>query len=124
VCGCSVIIEQNISEKLSVASRSTGELYLTGQCFLLAFAEHFQAAVAAVDLEFSLICSAGNARVSASRLKECLSRVNFENQGLNMAVERYMCRSTPDYAALSLPAPQVGFNIWCNELFACKKPFS
>lgn len=84
--------------------------------------EHFQSAAtaaAAADSSFSIICSAGGTEFKAMRLLECLSRVRFDNQGLNMAVERYMCRRTPDCAALSLQADHVVRDIykWTAALF-------
>jgi hypothetical protein len=118
--GCSVIVEQAIPEKLSIASYSTREMYPAAQRFLTEMSDHFQRAVSrATNMTFRIRCSAGDAIVKASKLRECLLRVRFENQGLNMAVERYICRSTPDYAALSLPAGAVVADIkkWAAAVF-------
>jgi hypothetical protein len=121
--GCSVICEQAIPEKLSIASYSTGEMYPAAHCFLMEFSQHFQEQAsdkaAAARRKFQIICSAGGSVIEASELLECLSRVGFNNQGMNMAVERYICRVTPDYAALYLPSDYVVRDIlkWAGKLY-------
>jgi hypothetical protein len=103
-----VIIDQTIPEKLSIASYSTRELFSAAHRFLEEFSAHFQRAIkqqqAAINAnetaDFTIVCWAGNARIQLKTLLECMQRINFKNQGMNMAVERYICRHTPDYAAL------------------------
>jgi hypothetical protein len=112
---CSVIIDQAIPEKLSIASYSTRDLFTAAHCFLAEFSTHFQHAIkqqqadikANPTADFTIVCSAGNARFRLSRLLACMQRINFDNQGMNMAVERYICRLTPDYTA-QLPKKQLG----------------
>ncbi|WIA20534.1 hypothetical protein OEZ85_004929 [Tetradesmus obliquus] len=117
----SVILREAIPEKLSIASYSTREMYPAAHRFLTEMSRHFQQALKAKDpnTDFTIRCSAGGRKVAAERLCECLCRVRFENQGLNMAVERYICRRTPDYAALSLPAAQVlqGVGFWAGVMY-------
>jgi hypothetical protein len=113
-------VEQAIPEKLSIASYSTREMYPAAQRFLAEMSQHFQRAInRATNMTFRIRCSVGDGILKASDLRECLSRVRFENQDLNMAVERYICRSTPDYAALSLPAGPVVTDIikWAAAVF-------
>jgi hypothetical protein len=110
----SVIIDQAIPEKLSIASYSAREMYTAAQRFMTEFSAHFQKAIKDLmdalpaevagqsnircdSASWSIICSAGNAEIDVKNLLECLSCVHFDHQGLNMAVERYICRCTPDY---------------------------
>jgi hypothetical protein len=119
-----VIIDQAIPEKLSIASYSTREMYTAAQRFMTEFSTHFQQAVEGLqvaNVNFDIICLAGNAKIAASTLLECMQRVHFETQGLNMAVERYACRWKPDYAGLPVLALQLdvreNFFEWAEKLY-------
>jgi hypothetical protein len=122
----SVIIDQAIPEKLSIASYSAREMYTAAQRFMTEFSAHFQLAIEGLGnarpaLE-RIICSAGNVHVDVKKLLDCLSRARFDHQGLNMAVERYICRCTPDYAGQPLPEQQGAtlkkdIGRWASQLY-------
>jgi hypothetical protein len=90
-------------------------MYTAAQRFMAEFSAHFQQAVKTLKnagVNFTIISLAGNAKIKLRRVLNCLMRVNFKNQGLNMAVERYICRCTPDYAAHSEPDAETCDAIW------------
>jgi hypothetical protein len=104
---------QGIAEKLNQASYITGELFTTARRFMAVFTAHFSASTGklAAFLDQNIPGSTplvfrcrNGTRIPFSDIADCLSRIDFDAQALNMACERYICRHTPAAGATCLPA--------------------
>lgn len=98
-------------------------MYYAALHYIQTFSSHFKASLGfmlqRIPGTTTIVCSVGQPVVELSTVVECLCRIEYGNQGLNMAVERYICRKTPDSAAHCLPADTVVADIrrWTALLY-------